>query len=170
MYQPHDIKHIVETSLDLTRPSIDTQDITVKQGVPGDLPMVSIDGQQISQVLVNLIINAAQAVDHQGVVTIRVGEADQHLEIQVSDNGCGIPEDIQKTIFEPFISTKSESGGIGLGLYICKEIIEAHGGTILVDSKEGEGTTFTISLPISATHGVPDGRNGQTPEADINSF
>lgn len=170
VYEPQQPGLIVEDALDLTRPRVLSQDVTVDTQIPDDLPLVSADRQQICQVLINLIINATQAVEKGGRVEVRVVEVDHHIEIQVSDNGCGMPKDIQDTIFEPFISTKGQSGGIGLGLYISKEIVEAHKGVILVESTEGQGTCFTIRLPTAASRVSSDTvREGRPAPADLAS-
>lgn len=146
--EPHTLHQIVEEAIGLTRPQIMTEDVIVTTDVPESLPMIFVDRPQICQVIVNLIINATQAVSKHGRIEIHATLEGQQVSLQISDNGSGISDDMQKTIFEPFITTKKESGGIGLGLYICKDIIEAHGGHILIHSQPGQGTRFTIQLPV----------------------
>ncbi len=117
-------------------------------------PQAEIVPSQVEQVILNLVINARQAMREGGVFRIRVSEnqASQMVEIALADSGCGIPAENLPRIFEPFYTTKlgpddSGQGGSGLGLSLCKEIIGRHHGRIRVDSTIGKGTTFTIKLP-----------------------
>jgi len=111
------------------------------------------DAQQLKQVLINLVKNAAESVDHNGIVTLRCrkgmrdlqGELTEAAIIEVEDNGPGIPPEIQSKIFDPFFSTKGD--GTGLGLAIAARIIDKHGGNIEFDSQPGKGTIFRIVLP-----------------------
>ena len=106
------------------------------------------DKIKFEEVILNLLRNAKDAVMEQSYRMIRLtaDRIDDRIVIRCKDNGCGIPEDLQKTIFEPFITHKP--GGTGLGLAVSKRIIEAHKGTLSFESKKGPGTTFTVSLPI----------------------
>lgn len=121
----------------------------------GDLPIVKCYPSQLNQVFLNLITNAAQACEKQsdpdakGVVTLRTAYSEDKVVIDVSDNGSGIAPENLKKIFEPFFTTKPVGSGTGLGLSIVYKIIEQHNGTISVDSKVGEGTTFRITLPLA---------------------
>ena len=114
----------------------------------GDLPQIKCMPRQLDQVFVNLLINAAQAMEQQGEIMIKTWAADQAVFVAVSDTGCGIPPDRLALIFTPFFTTKEAGKGTGLGLSISKEIVEKHGGAISVTSEEGKGTTFLIQLPI----------------------
>ncbi len=106
-----------------------------------------IDSDKIQEVILNLMINSISAINNKGLITINLSEkGEKVLEIILSDNGMGIKKDHLAQIFHPFFTTKTK--GTGLGLSICKKIIEAHDGTIEVKSKEEEGTTFTIELPV----------------------
>ena len=115
----------------------------------GDLPMVQADHDQLAQVLLNLINNAIDAMDEGGSLTVETrGVADdgvQAVEIRIADTGSGIPEEHISHIFEPFYTTKSN--GTGLGLSICKGILDVHGAKVNVDTRPGQGTTFSITLP-----------------------
>ncbi|MCV9385629.1 sensor histidine kinase [Reichenbachiella ulvae] len=103
---------------------------------------------QLNQALVNLIGNAADAIDFKGTITIRTIDQDKdHVQIQIQDDGKGIPEEVRKKIFDPFFTTKPVGKGTGLGLSITYSIIDKHGGTITVDSTIGKGTIFTVTLP-----------------------
>src|SRR5213079_2932852 len=121
-----------------------------------DVPQVLAQGNQIQQVLLNLLINARQAMTSGGRMIIRLqhDDAGQAVDLVVRDTGSGIPADKLPRIFEPFYTTKSGPdetgmGGTGLGLSSCRQIIEAHHGRIRVDSTVGIGTQFTIKLPVA---------------------
>ncbi len=113
-----------------------------------DLPLIKINPQQISQVILNLILNAVQAIEGGGIITIRTSCRDGGISIAVQDNGRGIPESIRSTIFEPFFTTKKAGQGTGLGLSISLDIVKKHGGRIDVSSREGEGACFDVWLPL----------------------
>ena len=103
---------------------------------------------QLSQMVLNLILNGFHAMEPDGgVLTISTSFDETHIHICVADTGCGIPKEIQSKIFEPFFTTKETGKGTGLGLAIVAQMVEDHQGKIQVDSKEGSGTTFTVSLP-----------------------
>ena len=103
---------------------------------------------QLNQALVNLIGNAADAIAFKGTITIStVNLPDENIEIHIKDDGKGMPEDVVKKIFDPFFTTKAVGKGTGLGLSITYGIIEKHGGTVKVQSEEGKGTTFTVTIP-----------------------
>lgn len=113
-----------------------------------DQPAVCvIDVEQIKQVFINLIRNSFEAIGLNGKLAIRIAVVDNHCEIEFADNGPGIPQEVMARIFEPFYTTKEE--GTGLGLTVSYRIIQNHGGTILVDSEEGKGTTFKVKLPLA---------------------
>jgi hypothetical protein len=111
------------------------------------MPHVLGDAESLQKVLTNLLINAMEAVNGRGEIVVRSACGPENVKIIVSDNGCGMsPEFVEKRLFQPFASTKSK--GLGIGLYQCKAIVEAHGGDIEVESAEGKGTTMTITLPL----------------------
>ena len=113
----------------------------------GELPTVSCYPQQLGQVFLNFLVNAAHAIDKQGEVSITTRAEDGCVSISVTDTGCGIPQENLDRIFEPFFTTKEVGTGTGLGLAISYEIIQSHSGTIDVESEVGKGTTFTVRLP-----------------------
>lgn len=124
----------------------------------GELPLVECMGGQINQVFMNLMVNAGHAMEgKQGLLTLRTRQRDDMVEIAIQDNGSGIKAEHLKRIFEPFFTTKAIGQGTGLGMSICYDIIKKHGGSIEVDSTEGQGTCFTVSLPIApkAAEGFP---------------
>lgn len=102
---------------------------------------------QICQLMLNLILNAFHAMGSQGVLMIETGFDDHFVDLQVSDNGCGIPKENLDRIFDPFFTTKDSGKGTGLGLAIAAQVVEDHQGTIRVESKPGQGTRFTVRLP-----------------------
>jgi signal transduction histidine kinase len=120
----------------------------------GSLPPVDCYAGQLNQVWMNLLVNAAQAVGDGGTVQVATTALDSSVVVTISDNGCGIaPEDLSR-IFDPFFTTKPVGDGTGLGLSVIYSIIERHHGSIDVQSKVGDGTTFTVTIPIDAE---PDG-------------
>ncbi len=114
----------------------------------GQLPRVECLPSQLNQVFMNLMVNAAQAIPEHGTITIRTGHVDDRVWISVTDTGCGIPPENLAKIFDPFFTTKPVGKGTGLGLSLSYGIVEKHGGRLEVSSKQGEGTTFTIWLPV----------------------
>ena len=137
------IKEVIDDALShLTIP----QNIEVVKKLDADLPEVSIDTDQTRQVLVNMIMNAVQAMPEGGRLTISAREGDKFLEVEISDTGCGIPKEAIGKIFDPLFTTRAK--GIGLGLAVCKAIIDRHQGHIEVESEVGKGTTFAIRLPL----------------------
>jgi signal transduction histidine kinase len=122
------------------------ENIKLTKGLDSKLPEVEVDSVQIQQVLINMITNAVQAMPDGGELTIIAREKDGFLELEVADTGSGIPEEIRDKIFDPLFTTRAK--GIGLGLAVCKSIIERHQGNIEVESQLGKGTTFRIKLPL----------------------
>ncbi|MCK4485579.1 MAG: GHKL domain-containing protein [Desulfobacterales bacterium] len=114
----------------------------------GDLPQVRCYPQQLNQVFMNLLVNAAQAIEKQGEINIMTRALDGKVEIAISDTGSGIPEENLSRIFDPFFTTKEVGKGTGLGLNVAYNIIKKHKGAIDVESEVGKGTTFTIRIPV----------------------
>jgi len=144
----HDINQVVRDSMALTRKQAAFKDVAFEAVLSEPLSLVEIDKDQIQQCLINLAINGIEATDPGGKIrfTSRLVPEKEVVEITVSDTGGGIPEKALDRIFDPFFTSKES--GTGLGLAITHGIIEQHGGSIDVESKEGEGTTFRIHLPI----------------------
>jgi PAS domain S-box-containing protein len=143
------LNDVVERAFDLAAHSAELQHIqTVKELDPA-LPNLMADFDQLHQVCTNLILNAIQAMPQGGKLTLRTGVSNGDLKIEVQDTGCGISPKNMRKLFTPFFTTKQEVKGVGLGLAISYGIIQRHHGRIEVKSKEGEGTTFTIYLPLS---------------------
>lgn len=114
----------------------------------GEVPPVTCYGGKISQALLNLLVNAAHAIEEYGTITIRTGSDQDNAWFEVSDTGRGIPADVLSKIYDPFFTTKKVGEGTGLGLHLVHKIVAGHNGSIDVRSTEGRGTTFRITLPI----------------------
>jgi two-component system, NtrC family, sensor kinase len=105
--------------------------------------------QQLNQVFMNLLVNACQASPHDGTLHIRTDAYGQHVSVTIADNGSGIPPQLLARIFEPGFTTKGGRIGMGMGLLISRQIVEAHGGSIAVQSTPGSGSEFTVQLPVA---------------------
>ncbi len=114
----------------------------------GEIPLLDCMPFQINQVFMNLLVNAAQAMDQRGTITIRTGSDAEQIWVQVADTGKGVKPEHLNRVFEPFFTTKPVGKGTGLGLSVSYNIIKMHGGIIEVDSEPGRGTTFTVRLPV----------------------
>jgi two-component system NtrC family sensor kinase len=137
-------------TLSLVAHKMKLSNVAVETSLREDLPAAPCDQSQIQQVVLNLVLNAAEATQSKSDrrVTISTAAGDGVVLLAVSDNGEGIPPENLARIFDPFFTTKSDGKGVGLGLAVSFGIIEAHGGDIEVKSTVGEGTTFTVSLPL----------------------
>jgi PAS domain S-box-containing protein len=116
----------------------------------GNLPRIICHPQQINQVISNLLVNAAHAIEQHGLITVRTSHEGSGVVLTVTDTGRGIPTELLNRIFDPFFTTKEVGKGTGLGLSISYDIVQKHGGTISVVSEVGVGTTFTVLLPVDA--------------------
>ncbi len=153
--EPMEVKAILEETLALLVYEMEAQKISLDRSYAPDIPPVPMDREQMKQVFLNLMLNAIQAMERGGHLKVAIrwksapsGDGGRSMaEISVQDTGPGMEEDIRSKIFEPFFSTKEE--GIGLGLPIAQRIVEEHGGQIQVESRAGEGTTFTVILPFN---------------------
>jgi len=114
----------------------------------GDLPLVKCYPQQLNQVFMNILVNAAQAINKGGMIAITSRAENGYVRVTISDTGCGIPPENTPKIFDPFFTTKEVGKGTGLGLNVAYNIIKKHNGSIDVKSRMGEGTAFVISIPI----------------------
>jgi signal transduction histidine kinase len=144
-----DINRIVDQVLALTTHQFAPNRIRLEVVLGHGLPSVMVDRHMIEQVLMNLILNAVQAMKSGGLLTVRTSVAEGICRVEVSDTGSGIAPATMPHIFDPFFTTKSEGEGTGLGLSVNLGIVERHGGKILVESEVGKGTTFTLCLPVS---------------------
>ena len=143
---PADLNECIKTTLNVVKNEI--KYVAELDICLGDIPLVVCRPQQISQVVMNLLVNAAHSISGKGLISLATTQVDESVEIRVTDTGCGIsPENMEK-IFEPFFTTKEAGKGTGLGLAISCDIVRKHGGELLVKSEVGIGTTFTVRLPV----------------------
>lgn len=144
-----DVNETVMTALNITRNEIRHRARLVTR--LGDLPPISGDQARLCQVVVNLLVNSAQAIEEgkadENVIEVSTSVAGNGIALRVSDTGCGVPEAMLPRLFEPFFTTKPRDAGTGLGLALCAETIRRHGGHIDVTSEVGKGTTIEIQLP-----------------------
>jgi two-component system NtrC family sensor kinase len=147
-----DINRLIESVLLLVQNQAAFQNIKIVRDYDVELPRAEVDSDQIQQVVTNLVINAAEAMDDGGVMTISSDllAEKEAIEIQVKDTGHGIDEEVMDKIFDPFFTTKGVGMGTGLGLSISYGIVEKHGGRIWATSTQGEGSVFHVVIPLSA--------------------
>ncbi len=145
---PVEIAKLVSHVCELLRPEAALRGIEMVMKLPPSLPPLAADSAQLTQALVNLVINAIQAIERNGRVEVSVdlNEKNGVLTIAIQDSGPGVPADKQSTIFEPFFTTKAE--GHGLGLWIVQQIITAHGGLVEVSNAASGGAVFAVHLPL----------------------
>ncbi|MCE7976552.1 MAG: PAS domain S-box protein [Nitrospira sp. NTP1] len=144
-----DINYVVNRVLLLTDHLFVPHRVRLETDLAVDMPEIMIDRHMMEQVLMNLVLNAIQAMRNGGVLTIRTTVKEAHCLVRVQDSGCGISSSVLPRIFDPFFTTKNEGEGTGLGLSVSLGIVERHGGRIVVESEVGKGTTFTVSIPLS---------------------
>lgn len=150
---PVDINELIERVLLLMGSTLARQDVAVEFDALRSLPLVWCHGDEITQVLINLMMNAGQAMPHGGQLQLRTRfrPAPDEISIEISDTGQGMSKELQARIFEPFFTTKSD--GTGMGLAVCQKLVQRHQGSLAVQSVLDAGTTFTIRLPVgSATN------------------
>ena len=165
-----DLAEVVDRALALREHALRTAGIQVFKEVVPDLPRVSGDAQQLEQAVVNLLVNAAQALattgDREPRITLRLMAENGLVRLTVSDTGPGIDPEVLPRIFEPFFTTKAVGQGTGLGLSICYGLVAAHGGRIFARSELGEGATFVVELPARSDETAPEPRSTPSPDSD----
>jgi two-component system sensor histidine kinase HydH len=146
----HPLPDLIRHSLKLIQEDARAKGIEIHTYIPSDLPDIAMDPDKMAQVLLNLYLNALQAMDHGGTMEVKalMDQANHQAKIMVRDNGEGIDPAHKERIFDPYFTTKPS--GTGLGLAIVHKIIEAHGGMVEIDSVKGQGTTVTVLLPVNA--------------------
>jgi NtrC-family two-component system sensor histidine kinase KinB len=151
-FEPVQPRFLCDQALSVIKAQADSKGIELTLGVPQDLPEVTADPHKIVWVLVNLLANALRYTNAGGHISLRGERVGNQIHLSVTDDGEGIPFDLQPRIFEKFVQVKpsDSSGGSGLGLAICKEIVKAHRGAIWLESLPGKGSTFTFTLPVAA--------------------
>jgi two-component system, NtrC family, sensor kinase len=143
------INEVIEKALCILKNEFQLHHITVEKKLSKDIPMFALDVSLMQQVFVNLLLNAMEAIQDNGMISVssQIGADRDAVEVVVEDTGCGIPMDIIDKMFDPFFSTKPQ--GTGLGLAVSYGIVQNHKGSIRVSSNPGEGARFTVELPVS---------------------
>jgi signal transduction histidine kinase len=147
--EPTDLNHVVDEGLSILAHQLQTQHVRLRHALSADLPPVMANANQIQQVLVNLVLNAQQAMGQGGEVRVSTLRDGDSVVLSVADRGPGIPEAIRARIFEPFFTTKPRGEGTGLGLSVSWGIVRDHRGEIRVESTPGRGATFHVRLPAA---------------------
>ena len=147
---PANVNQVLSRTLALLETQTIFHDVKVARRFDPNIPSTVMDESQMQQVFMNLILNAVDAMEGHGSITIetRHSRERRELQIRITDTGCGIPADIRESIFDPFFTTKDPGKGTGLGLAVTWKIIQTHRGRLEVESEVGKGTTFTILLPL----------------------
>jgi len=153
--EPQDLGRLAHAALALCRGDASAREVEVREDYADDLPPVPVDGEAVTQALLNLLRNAFEAVEPGGHVAVRAWQHDGTVALAVHNTGSYIPPDQQEKLFEPFYTTKRQ--GTGLGLLIAHQLIRAHGGRIALASTPDDGTTFTVELPLARSHTAPEG-------------
>jgi len=148
MAEPVALNECLEEAVSLLKPGFRRKVRVVKR--LGKIPPVRCFRGQMSQVFLNLLKNAAEAVDKRGTVTLRTRQRAGRVIVEVEDTGRGMSEDVRARLFEPFFTTKPPGKGLGLGLSISAMILQSHGGTIRAKSRPGKGSVFRVEIPIRA--------------------
>ena len=148
-YDEDSVNEMVAALVEFVRPVAARQGSTVEATTDQTVPPMAIDRTLLRQSILNLVKNGLEALGRGGKLTVSTRRVDDHVEIAIQDTGPGIASDVGKRLFEQFFTTKPQ--GTGLGLYISRQIIEEHGGTLRWESAPGTGTTFTATLPIKRT-------------------
>jgi two-component system NtrC family sensor kinase len=145
--QPTDLHALLEQAIEAVSPHAAFAQVEIQRSYQPDLPPIEADPAQLLQVFVNLLNNAAEAIDGPGAIRLATRRAGSSVEVEVADSGCGIPDENLGRLFTPFFTTKGPGRGTGLGLSIVYGIIKMHRGQITVHSRVGQGTTVTVALP-----------------------
>lgn len=155
-----DLNAIIKSTLLIVRHRLELGNVVVELNLDESLPAVECDSSQMQQVIINLVMNGAEACQNkgQGKISISTKPQDGSVLLEISDTGDGIPQDTLRKIFDPFFTTKGEAKGIGLGLSVVYGIVDAHGGDIEVNSVVGEGTAFRVTIPVKKVPTQPPGR------------
>ena len=164
-----DLNALIERTVELVNEPAKAAGIEIEMDLDASLPTVWIDESLVEQVVMNMLVNAEHAIEDSGTITVKTRLRNNRrssasdaapmpmAEITIMDTGCGISEENLQRVFDPFFTTKGVGKGTGLGLSVSHGTIEAHGGSIEVDSKVGEGTVFRVYLPLDGSLGQARG-------------
>jgi two-component system NtrC family sensor kinase len=155
----YDVNKVLRECVSLLENQALFHNIQIKEALDPKLPMTVIDPSQIERVFMNIIINAAEAMDGKGLLalTTRLDPVEHFIDVKFTDTGPGITKENLERIFSPFFTTKDAGHGVGLGLAISYGIVREHKGTILVESEVGKGTTFTVRIPVTEEESLENG-------------
>ena len=150
--RPHRPADLLQQAADAVRHRADDKGINLVVDLPGDLPDIAADVEQVEHALHNLLDNALRYTNSGGSIRLTASTADDKVMVEVADTGTGIPPEYLPHVFERFfrVPGQTQEGGTGLGLAIVREVAQAHGGTVVCESKPGEGTRFIMTLPAWA--------------------
>jgi PAS domain S-box-containing protein len=151
--RPVKIDELIEGILLMMEKQMKESNIKVETSFDPGIPEIMASTNQMRQVMLNIFKNAKEAMPKGGTLFVRTSKEDNKILVHIKDTGIGIPEEVRDRIFEAFFTTKQKVKGVGLGLSVCYGIVKDHGGDIKVESQEGKGTTFAISLPIKKQEG-----------------
>ncbi|MBC8167168.1 MAG: histidine kinase, partial [Bryobacteraceae bacterium] len=143
------LNRVVEETVTLVRHQLEGAQVKIDLELPADLPCIKGNAGKLQQVLLNLVLNARDAMDGGGTLTIRTSHDQSTAHVQVTDTGEGIPAENLPRIYDPFFTTKVARKGTGLGLSITYGIVKEHGGSIEVNSARNQGTTFHLEFPLA---------------------
>jgi len=148
--EPADLNAVIDRCIRLVQHQLELKNIELHLNLAPDLPNVRCDPGQIEQVILALVMNAIDALPNGGNLTLNSHPlpGTGNIQIEVRDDGVGMPPDVLANMFEPFFTTKEHGRGLGLGLAISRNIVDRHAGKIAVASEAGRGTSFTITLPV----------------------
>jgi signal transduction histidine kinase len=153
------LAEVVERVLDVYRHRLEREQVRLNTEIAPALPTVRMDENAMALVLLNLVENAVKYGADGGEIAVRLGQRNGHVFLQVQDHGPGIPADEQKRVFDRFYRIKADRAqparGVGIGLSLVRQIAEAHGGRVSLDSQPGEGSTFTVALPVAPAGARP---------------
>ncbi|MDQ7007833.1 MAG: ATP-binding protein [Acidobacteriota bacterium] len=151
------INDVVEKAVFLLQHQLDMNGVTVRRELAPDLPVIVADPDQVQQASMALLINASQALEGGGTVTLRTRSEEAWVVLEVADDGPGMPPEVAERVFEPFFTTREEDGGLGLGLSVVYGILERHGGSVSLQTAPGDGCCFTLRFPLEP----PDQENSR---------
>jgi two-component system NtrC family sensor kinase len=154
------INRLVEEGLSFLESQCARANVEVRRELAGDLPEIPVDPAQVTQLLVNLVVNAVQAMPDGGTLTVRTGTRGADAFLRVEDTGVGMTPEVRQKAFLPFFTTKDVNEGTGLGLAVVHGIVNSHGGSIDVESEPGQGTRFEIRLPVRRAENTGEAHDG----------